>query len=347
MSSADLIKPAQVREARRPDLAPVRPLAPVAHHIDAHLALGRLNRAVRLPRRDSVPLGEQQEMMNQRFHILFHRGARRRGNLVILDLDGTRGHLIQALVNDAEGLTEFFHAAEVAIVAVAVDADGDVEVDAVVGVVGGGFAHVPRHAGATEHDAGEGEVERLGRAHLADALGAPFPYAVVGQELFGFVDAVAELRRPLVDVVQEAEGNVLRDAAGADVRGVEPGAGDALVEFHELFPLFETPEEWRQRTDVHGVGEDRHEVVEDAGDLAEQGANPFGALGHFDVEQFFDGEGETLFVCHHGDVVEAVKVGERLEVGFVFDQFLRATVQETDVWIRTYDLFAVELKNET
>jgi len=35
----------------------------------------------------------------------------------------------------------------------------------------------------------------------------------------------------LVYVVEQAQGDVLVDAAGADVGGVEAGAGDTLVEF--------------------------------------------------------------------------------------------------------------------
>ena len=35
----------------------------------------------------------------------------------------------------------------------------------------------------------------------------------------------------MVDVVEEAEGEVRVHAAGADVGGVEAGAGDAFVEF--------------------------------------------------------------------------------------------------------------------
>ena len=62
-------------------------------------------------------------------------------------------------------------------------------------------------------------------------MGAAFPDTVICEEFFGFVNAVAELGGPLVDVVEEAEGNVGMDAAGADVGGVEAGAGDTLVKF--------------------------------------------------------------------------------------------------------------------
>lgn len=111
------------------------------------------------------------------------------------------------------------------------DADWNVELDFVVGVVGPGFTDVPGDAGAAEHHAGEGVVECVGGGDDADALGACEPDAVVGEELFGLVDSVAELSGPLVDVVEEADGEVLVDAAGTDVGGVETGTGDTFVEF--------------------------------------------------------------------------------------------------------------------
>lgn len=231
MAPRDLIHATKMREPRRPNLTPIRPLTPIAHQKHPHLALGRLNRRIRLPRRHRIALGIQQKVMNQRLHVLLHRRARRRHDLIILDLHRARRHLVQALMDDAQRLAKLLHAAEVAVVAVAVHADGDVEVDLVVGVVGLALAHVPRHAGAAQHDAREGVVEGVGGGDDADALRAALPDAVVREEFFGFVDAVAELRRPLVDVVEEAEREVLRDAAGSDVGGVQAGAGDAFVEF--------------------------------------------------------------------------------------------------------------------
>jgi hypothetical protein len=134
-------------------------------------------------------------------------------------------------MDDAQRLPEFLHSAEIPIIAVSVDADRNVEFYLVIGVVGLGLADVPGYTGAAEHDTGEGVVEGVGGGDDADPFGAPDPDPVVGEELLSLVNAVAELGRPLVDVVEEAEGEVLRDAAGADVGGVEAGAGDTLVEF--------------------------------------------------------------------------------------------------------------------
>ena len=92
------------------------------------------------------------------------------------------------------------------------------------------------------------------------------------------------------------------DTARADVGSMEASSGNALVEFHKLLALFETPEEWGECADVHGVREDGHEVVEDAGDFTKHGADPFGTLRDFDVEEFFDGQGKALLYMKMGTI---------------------------------------------
>jgi len=117
--------------------------------------------------------------------------------------------------------------------------------------------------------------------------------------------------------------------------------------YHELLTLLETPQERSQGTNIHGVGEDRHEVVQDTGDLAEQGTDPLGTLRNLNVEQLLNSQRETLLVGHHGDVVETIKVGQGLEVCLVLDQFLGTTVQQTDVGVCADNLFTIELENQT
>lgn len=120
-------------------------------------------------------------MVDESFHVFFHGGAWRWHDLVIFDFDGTRGHLVETLMDDTEGLAEFFHAAEVPVVAVSVDADRDVELDLIVGVVRLALAHIPWHTGATEHDASPGVVEGIGGGDDTNTLSSTFPDPVVCQ----------------------------------------------------------------------------------------------------------------------------------------------------------------------
>lgn len=59
---------------------------------------------------------------------------------MIVDLDLTGGHLVQALVDDSKGLTELLNSAQVSIVTISVLSDGDIELYLVVSVVRGDLA---------------------------------------------------------------------------------------------------------------------------------------------------------------------------------------------------------------
>ena len=117
--------------------------------------------------------------------------------------------------------------------------------------------------------------------------------------------------------------------------------------YHELFTLLEPPQERRQGANIHGVGEYRHEMVQNTGNLAKQGANPLGTVGNLNVQQLLDGQGKALLVCHHGDVIQTVEVGKGLQIGLVFDELLCTTVEETDVRVGANDLLSIELENQT
>ena len=181
MAPTDLIEAPQMREPWRPNFTPIRSLTAVAHDEDTHFTFRCFDRAVCFSWGDCVTFCEEQEMMDERLHVFLHRCTGRRGDFVVFDADGARGYLVQALVDDAEGLAELFHAAEVAVVAVAVDAHRDVKLHLIVCVVRLAFADVPGDTASAEHDAGEGVVKGVGGGDDADALGPAFPDSVVGE----------------------------------------------------------------------------------------------------------------------------------------------------------------------
>lgn len=133
-------------------------------------------------------------------------------------------------MDDAEGLTEFLHTAEVTVVAVAVLANWDVELDLIVGIVWLSLADIPWDTGTTKHDSGETVVQGILCGNDTDTLGTGLPDSVVSQKFFNLVDAVAKLSSPLVDIVEETDWKILVDTAWTDVGGVETGARDTLVE---------------------------------------------------------------------------------------------------------------------
>lgn len=224
VSSHHEVCASQVGESRSADLASIWLVGSVGDEEDTHLTLGRLNGGVGLARRYAVALGEEQEVMDERLHRLLHARAWRGHELVVVDFDLAGGHLVEALLDDAEGLPELLDAAEVAVVAVSVLADGHVELDLVVCIVGCDFADVPGDAGATEHHAGEAVVKSLLGGDLADANGTALPDTVTGDDLLDLINARAELGGPLVDVIEQTVGQVVCNTTGTDVGGVQAGA---------------------------------------------------------------------------------------------------------------------------
>lgn len=231
VTTRHLVKATQVGKAGSTDLAAVGTLATVTDQEDTHLTLGGLNGRVGLTRRNRVTLGEEQEVVDQSLHVLLHGSTGRGHDLVVLDTDGASGHLVQALLDNAERLAELLHTAQVTVVAVTVDTNGNIELDLVVGIIRLGLADIPGDTGATEHDTSETHVQSVGGVNDTNTLGSGLPDTVIRKQLLGLVDAVTELGGPLVDVIQKADRNILGDTTGANVGGVETGTGNTLVEF--------------------------------------------------------------------------------------------------------------------
>lgn len=128
--------------------------------------------------------------------------------------------------------------------------------------------------------------------------------------------------------------------------------------YHQLLTLFETPEQRRQSTNIHGVGSDRHEMVEHTRDLTEHCSDPLRTFRDIDVEQLLNSKRVALLVGHNGDVIETIEVRKSLiatmsyhshnngeipylEVGLVLNQLLSSTMKQTNMRIRTNDLFTL------
>src|SRR3546814_8960973 len=73
--------------------------------------------------------------MDQRFHRLLHLAALGRDDLAVEARDRARGHVAQALLDDARRLIDFLHADHEAVVAVAARADRNVEFHRGIGVI--------------------------------------------------------------------------------------------------------------------------------------------------------------------------------------------------------------------
>ena len=201
VTTRHLVKATQVGKAGGTNLATVRTLAAVTDQENTHLSLGSLNGRVGLTRGNGVTLGEKQEVMDQSLHVLLHGSTGRGHDLIVLDTNGTSGHLVQALLDNSERLAELLHAAQVTVVAVTVDTNGDIKLDLVVGIIGLGLPDIPGNTGATEHDTGETHVESISSVDDTDTLGSGLPDTVIRKQLLSLINTVTELRSPLVNII--------------------------------------------------------------------------------------------------------------------------------------------------
>src|SRR5690348_16612600 len=118
MAAGEIIHGLEMGEAGRADLAAIGPVAAVGHEIYAELALRRLDRGIGLPGRHVEALGIELEMVDERLHRALHLAAARRRHLMVGRDMRAIGHLLDALLDDADALAHLLHADEIAVIAV-------------------------------------------------------------------------------------------------------------------------------------------------------------------------------------------------------------------------------------
>ena len=113
------------------------------------------HRGIRLAFGHMESFGEEFEMVDQLFHVGLHAFTARRSHFVVVGDHRARvdAQPIDTLFDDAVGLAHFFDAHQIAVVAVAGFADRDIEVHAVVNVIGLVFTQIPRDTRTTQHRA--------------------------------------------------------------------------------------------------------------------------------------------------------------------------------------------------
>ena len=243
-------------------------------------------------------------------------------------------------------LGHFLHADDLAGVTIAMRADRDVEFHLLVAFVGLRLAQIPGRAGPTEHRAGETPLPAILQRDDADIDVALFEDAVLDEEIMQILQDGRKGLAPSTDVLDQPRRAIDMHPAGAEIVGMQTGAGCALVEHHELLALLEAPQRRRQRAAIHGLRRHIEQMRQNAADLAEQDPDQLGAARHLDRHQILDGEAECVLLVHRSTIVEPVEIRDVLEVGPRLHELLRASVQQADVRIDPFDDLTIELEHE-
>ena len=192
-----------------------------------------------------MPFGIELEVLDDGFHRTFHFTPSRRNDLVVAGgnepLSVGLAKLFNALFHDAHRLTHLFHAHEVAIVAVAMLTDRDVEIKLGVAFIGLRLAQVPCRSGAAHHHAGKSPSPCIGELDHANPDVALFKNAIAREQPIQIVHHTQKGIAKGLNVVNQLWRQILMHAADTKIIGVHACTGSALVEHHEFFALFEAP----------------------------------------------------------------------------------------------------------
>ena len=225
-------------------------------------------------------------------------------------------------------------------------ADGDVEIQVGVDLVGLRLAQVPGDAGGAQQ--GRRSPIRIACSAVITPISTVrcLKMRLSVSRPSRSSQELRELLAPAADASLQRLRDVLRHAAGAEVVDVVVAAARRLVEFQQVLALLEAPERRGDGAAVERVGGDIQQVVQDArarrtscGSRARArrprsaAAAPPPARRHAPA---FIGD----------DIVEAIHVGHRLHVGLVLDQLLGAAMQQADMRIGTLHHLALHLEDE-
>src|SRR5439155_12200357 len=188
MAAAHRIDRLQMGKGWRPYLAAIWPVGAVRYQIDAEFTLWCLDWRIDLAGRNAMAFRVQLEMLDCRLHRAFHLGAQGRDDFPVFDRDRPlacgSSEFLEALLHDPDGLAHLLHANEIAIVAVAILPDGNVEIEFGIAFVRLGLAQIPGSTRPPEHDAGKSPAPGLVETDDADIDIALLEYPVLGEEAF-------------------------------------------------------------------------------------------------------------------------------------------------------------------
>ena len=123
-------------------------------------------------------------------------------------------------------------------------------------------------------------------------------------------------------------------------------AAHGFVHVKQIFALAEGIQHDRHRATVQPVTANPQQMIEQARDLGIHHADVLRTLGHFNAHHLFNRQAIRMLVAHHRDIIQAIHVGERLDVGARLSQFFCAAMQEADVRIGALDHFTIQLQHQ-
>src|SRR6202011_564759 len=140
----------EVAEGGWPDLHPVRLVRPVGDEVEDQLTTRALHEGIDITDRPFEPLTHQPEVVDDRLHARAQLAPWWQGDLAIVGQPWARWKAVNDLLQDLQALAHLLDANPVAVITVAVRAEGHLELVLLIATVGEGFADVVVDAGGSQ-----------------------------------------------------------------------------------------------------------------------------------------------------------------------------------------------------
>ena len=160
------------------------------------------------------------------------------------------------------------------------------------------------------------------------------------------VDPPREVVDELAALCEEAWRDVLGETARLEVARVHADAGDELEEVEHGVALAEAVPEHRNGADLECARAEPDEVRVDAVELAEEHPHPRRLLRGLHLEELLDGEDEDELVVLERQVVDPLRVRDRLPPRLLLHVLLEPGVEIADDGLEAFDLLAVQIDDQ-
>ncbi len=222
-------------------------------------------------------------------------------------------------------------------------ANGHLEFDLVIGLIGLSFADVPLHARATQHRPRYAVSDGIFPGEDAHVPGAVNPDAVLGKELFVLIDFGQEVIAKFHDFLFEPVIEVVLQPP--DPEGVRGEARTAVLfeDLQDFLALSKRVKNRRHRPQVERVGAEPNQMAGNALQFRQDHAGVLCPRWNLHSQELLNGLDVSHAVGHGRDVIHTIDVRSELLVGAVLRDLLDAAVQVADNAFRTQHALAIQL----
>ncbi len=286
----------------------------------------------------------QFEVVDQGFHARPNFRAGRWDKFGILRAHRAHRQFVHGLLDNPNRLAHFFDVDQVAGVDIALGSQRYFEIVLFVTRIWRKFTHIVIDARGAQGGPGQTPVGGLGRRNGANAHGAVEKERIPRQQGFVLVNPPGDDFEKIADGGFKFNRHIPPDAAGANVGGHHPHAGDQLEDIQNHFAFAEAVHEIGHGSQVEGGRSEPNQVRGKPLEFGQDDAQALGANGNIQPDQLFNSQRVGQVVPERIHIIQPVAHHFGLLVGLGFHIFFDAGMQKADVGNGIDDGFAVQFE---